>query len=131
MSEKNVVDSSAWLEYLADGPNADFFASAVERVDRLVVPVISIYEVYKRVYQQRDENDALRSVALMQQGAVVELDAALSLEAAIISITRRLPMADSIILATALRAKATLWTQDRDFEGMDGVNYKPARKRRA
>ena len=130
MFEKNVVDSSAWLEYLADGPNADFFASAIERVDLLVVPVIIIYEVYKRVHQQRDENDALRSVALMQQGEVVELDAALSLEAATISMTQRLPMADSMILATALRAKAALWTQDSDFEGMEGVNYKPARKRR-
>lgn len=126
MSEKHVVDSSAWLEYFADGPNAAYFAPVIEVVDDLIVPVVTIYEVYKRVFQQRDESDALRAVALMQQGSVVDLDAAISLEAAIVSITHQLPMADSMILATARRYKAMLWTQDSDFGGMEGVNYRPA-----
>ena len=124
--ECNVVDSSAWLEYLADGPNATYFAPAIEETAQLIVPVICLYEVYKRVYQRRDEGDALRCIALMQQGTVVDLDSALSLEAAAISLTHRLPTADSLILATAHRNSALLWTQDSDFEGLNGVNYRPA-----
>jgi len=121
----NVVDSSGWLEYFADGPNADFFAPALEVTGTLVVPAISLYEVFKRVLQQRGEDDALRAVAQMQQGMVAPLDAALALHAARLSAQRRLPMADSIILATAQRFEATLWTQDADFEGVDGVRYRP------
>ena len=122
----HVVDSSAWLEYLADGTNADYFAAPIEQTAQLIVPVVSIYEVYKRVHLQRDESDALRSVALMQQGEVVDLDTTLSLDAASLSMKHRLPMADSMILATARRYRAKLWTQDADFEGLDGVNYRPA-----
>ncbi len=119
----NVVDSSGWLEYFADGPNADFFSSAVETVDELVVPSVSMYEVFKRVLQQRDEGDALQAVAVMQQGTVVNLDTTIALSAARLSVELKLPMADSIMLATARAHDATLWTQDADFEGMDGVQY--------
>lgn len=77
----NVVDSSAWLEYFANGPNADHFAPAVEDVSRLVVPTICLLEVFKRVLQQRDEGSVLQAVALMQQGEVQELDAAFALSA--------------------------------------------------
>lgn len=128
MPDKHVVDSSAWLEYLADGPNADYFAPAIEATEQLVVPVVSIYEVYKRVHLQRDESDALRAVALMQQGEVVELDLTLSLDAATLSMTHRMPMADSMILATARRYQAVLWTQDSDFKDIEGVRYRPAMK---
>jgi predicted nucleic acid-binding protein len=119
----NVVDSSGWLEYFADGPNADFFAPAVENIPELVVPSISIYEVFKRVLQQRDEGDALQAVALMQQGIVVDLDTAVALNAAKLSLEFRLPMADSIMLATARAHSATLWSQDSDFKGIAGVEY--------
>lgn len=119
----NVVDSSGWLEYFADGPNADFFAPAVENIAELVVPSISIYEVFKRVLQQRDEGDALQAVALMQQGIVVDLDTAVALNAAKLSLEFRLPMADSIMLATARAHSATLWSQDSDFKGIAGVEY--------
>ena len=119
----NVVDSSGWLEYLADDSNADFFASAIEDTARLVVPSISVYEVFKRVLQQRGEGDALRAVALMMQGRIVPLDAELALVAAKLSAEGKLPMADSIILATARTYDAILWTQDRDFDGLDGVQY--------
>jgi predicted nucleic acid-binding protein len=119
----NVVDSSGWLEYFADGPNADFFADAIEAVDALVVPAISLYEVFKRVLQQRGEGPALQAVALMSQGQVVILDMGLALEAARLSVAERLPMADSIILATTRWYEATLWTQDRDFEHIKGVQY--------
>ena len=119
----NVVDSSGWLEYFADGPNADFFAPAVEKVAELVVPSISIYEVFKRVLQQRDESDALQAVAVMQQGRVVDLDTAIALNAAKLSVELKLPMADSVMLATARAHKATLWTQDADFKDIEGVRY--------
>ena len=120
----NVVDSSGWLEYLAAGPNADFFAGAIEATAELLVPTISLYEVFKRVLQQRDEGDALQAVALMQQGRVVDLTSPLSLSAAHLSVRHRLPMADSIMLATARMHDATLWTQDADFEGLAGVRFK-------
>ena len=119
----NVVDSSGWLEYFAGGLNADFFAAAVEAVDELVVPTISVYEVFKRVLQQRGEGDALQAVALMQQGSVVELSAPIALDAARTSAELGLPMADSMILATARAYQATLWTQDSDFDGIEGVRY--------
>lgn len=119
----NVVDSCGWLEYLADGPNAGFFAAAIEGTEALVVPSLSIHEVFRRVLQQRREGDALQTVALMQQGAVVDLDAAIALGAARLSLDLRLPMADSVMLATARAKGATLWTQDTDLEGIEGVRY--------
>jgi len=118
----NVVDSSGWLEYFADGPNADFFAPAVENVSDLIVPSISLYEVFKRVLQQRGETEALQAVAVMQQGAVVVLDATVALEAKL-SVDPGLPMADSVMLATANAHSATLWTQDADFRAVEGVEY--------
>jgi len=121
----NIVDSSGWLEYFAEGPNADFFAPAIENVDELLTPSISIYEVFKRVLQQRSENDALQAVVAMQQGRVVDLDVTIALSAAKLSATLKIPMADSIILATGRAFNATVWTQDTDFQGLDGVQYIP------
>ena len=123
----NVVDSCGWLEYFAAGPNADFFAPALEAPTELVVPTISVYEVFKRVAQQRGESDALQAVALMQQGSVVDLTAPIALEAARMSAALGLPMADSVMLATARSFGAALWTQDSDFEGVKGVRYVAAR----
>ncbi|MDR7521843.1 MAG: type II toxin-antitoxin system VapC family toxin [Armatimonadota bacterium] len=123
----NVVDSSGWLEYFADGPNADFFAPAIRKPSELIVPTISLYEVFKRVFQQRDETRALRAVAVMQRGTVVDLTALIALSAARISLESALPMADSVMLATARAYSAVLWTQDADFDGVEGVRYRPAR----
>jgi predicted nucleic acid-binding protein len=119
----NVIDSSGWLEYLADGPNASFFARPLQKPADIVVPTITIYEVFKVVLRQRNESDALQSVALMEQGSVVDLTSNISILAARMSIDYRLPMADSIILATARLFRATLWTQDADLEKIDGVQY--------
>jgi predicted nucleic acid-binding protein len=121
----NVVDSSAWLEYFADGPNAAFFAPAITATDSLLVPSVVIYEVFKRVLQQRGEGDALRAVALLHEGRVIDFDGPLALAAGALSASARLPMADSIILATARRHGALLWTQDADFEGLPDVRYRP------
>ncbi|HXJ91610.1 MAG TPA: type II toxin-antitoxin system VapC family toxin [Terriglobia bacterium] len=119
----NVVDSSGWLEYFADGPNARFFAPAIETPEKLVVPTVSILEVSKRILQQRGESEALQAAAHMQQGDVVPLDVTLALSAAKLSLELRLPMADSIILATARAYGALVWTQDADFKEIDGVRY--------
>jgi len=118
-----VVDSSGWLEYLAGGPNADFFAPAVERGSELIVPTLSLYKVFKKVFQQRGEGQALQAVAVMLQGQAVDLDMDLALSAAKVPAERKLPMADSVMLATAQAHDATFWTQDADFEGIEGVRY--------
>jgi len=123
---KNVVDSSGWLEYFGDGPNAAHFAGPLAEPDGLIVPAISVFEVFKRVLQQRDEASALQAAGLMQQGRVVVLDPALEMAAAKLSFELKLPMADSIILATARQFNAVLWTQDADFENLPGVRYVPA-----
>src|SRR5688572_10300743 len=119
----NVVDSSGLLEFFADGPNAMFFAQGIIDVEHLIVPVISIYEVFKRVLQQRSETDALQAVGQMAQGQVSDLNQTLALSAAKLSVDLKLPMADSMILATARAYQATLWTQDADFKNIDGVQY--------
>jgi predicted nucleic acid-binding protein len=119
----NVVDSSGWLEYFADGPNAGFFAKAIEAPADLLVPTLSLYEVFKRVLQQRGEEEAIQAIAVMRQGAVADLTAPLALAAARTSVDVGLPMADSIILATARASGATLWSQDAHFAGVPGVRY--------
>jgi len=121
----NVVDSSAWLEYFSAGPNADFFAGAITQTDELVVPSVTLYEVFKKVLQELDEDRALQTVAAMQQGTVVDLDGRVALLAARLSVEKALPMADSVILATAGVHGATLWTQDADFQGLPNVEYRP------
>jgi len=124
----NLVDSSGWLEYFADGPNALFFMRPLKNTSELIIPTISIYEVFKSILRQRDESAAIQAVALMQQGLVVNLSSNLSMMAAKISLEHSLPMADSIILATGRRHGATIWTQDSDFEGLEGVQYTPKKK---
>lgn len=119
----NVVASSGWLEYFADGPNAGFFAKAIENTGDLVVPTVSLYEVFKRVLQQRGDGDALQAVAVMRQGRVAEFSETLALAAARLSIDLGLPMADAIMLATANASEATLWTQDAHFKKVPGVRY--------
>jgi toxin FitB len=119
----NVVDSSGWLEYFADAANADFFAPAIENVAELLVPTISIYEVFKRVLQQRGEDAALEAIALMLQGQVVDLDITTAVYAAKSSVELKLPMADSIMLATARGYDAVLWTQDAGFAELPDVQY--------
>lgn len=124
----NLVDSSGWLEYFSDGPNAERFAAPLEDVKHLVVPSVCVFEVFKRLLQQKGEGMALKAAAAMQQGRVVSLDSGLALTAAKLSVSLKLPMADSIILATARSFKATLWTQDADFHGLPGVRYFETRK---
>jgi len=119
----NIVDSSGWLEYFAEGPNATEFARPIEATSSLIVPSLSLIEVFKRVCQQRDEGEALRVVAVMEQGQVIDLDRAIALEAARLSLVHGIAMADAVMLATAHRFNATLWTQDADFDGLEGARF--------
>ena len=123
----NVVDSSAWLEYFGDGPNASEFAAAIDAPEGLVVPTLTVFEVFKRTCQIADEASGLAAIAVMLQGEVADLNSALSLDAARISLHTGLAMADSIILATARSHEAVLWTQDAHFEGLAGVEFRPKR----
>lgn len=125
----NIVDSSAWLEYFADGPNAEHFAGAIEDTAALVVPSITLLEVFKRIAQQRDEALALKYIAVMQQGEVIDLDPALALRAAAVGLRHKLPLADSIIYATAQSVQGIVWTQDADFKDLDEVRFWPRRER--
>jgi toxin FitB len=125
----NVVDSSAWLEYFANGPNAAFFAPAIEATDDLIVPTITVLEVFKRVLQQRGEGPALQAVALMQQGRIVELTSPIALAAATLGLEHKLPLADSVVFASAQAFEAVLWTQDADFEGFTDVRFRAKRAR--
>ncbi len=118
-----VVDSCGWLEYFADGQNAEQFAAAIENTEQLLVPSISIFEVFKRILQQSGEDAALQAIAIMAQGKVIDLDMSIALSAAKLSAEHKIPMADSIILATARQEQATVLTQDNDFEDLAGVEY--------
>ena len=119
----NVVDSSAWLSYFADDENAQKFAGVIEDVKKLIVPSITLTEVFKVVCRNSDENKALVVIAHMQQGQVIVLDEELSLAAARYGLKHKLPLADSIIYATAQKFDAIVWTQDADFKNLEKVKY--------
>lgn len=121
--KKNIVDSSGWLEYFADAQNAEFFAPAIEDTENLIVPSISILEVFKHVLRQRSESDAFTSIECMFQGTVIDLDIAISLSAARLGVQHKIPLADSVILATGLSHNAIIWSQDADFKGLPQVKY--------
>ena len=120
----NVVDSSAWLAYLADERNAAVFAGAIEETDLLLVPNIVLYEVFRVVLREKGEDEAFQVVAAMQQGEVVDLDLELALESAAVGQREKLAMADSVIYAAALKHEAVLWTQDEHFEGKPQVEFR-------
>ena len=119
----NLVDSCGWLEYFSDGKNADFFASAIEDTEHLLVPTICITEVFKVLMRESGENIAFSAISAMNQGRIVALDAKLAIDAAKVSLLYKLPLADSIVYAAADSEKAWLWTQDIHFEKLSSVKY--------
>jgi len=123
----NVVDSSAWIEFFNGGPNAKYFEPAILATEELVVPTIVLLEVYKHIRRHQGRDEALSAVAGMKQGQVQDLDERLALFSAELGVEVGLPLADSVILATVRLNDAVLWTQDSDFEGMDGVRFKRKR----
>ena len=125
----NVVDTSGWIEYFFGESNARYFTPPIEATEELLVPVICLYEVFKKVNIAADAARALQAVAHMKQGLVVDLTEDVALSAALVSIKHKLPMADSLIYATARANGAILWTQDDHFSDLAGVKYKKARSR--
>ena len=123
----NVVDSSAWIEFFVDGPNARFFSKAIRNVDALLVPSVVVLEVYRYVLRERGRQDALETAAALRQGRVIDLTQGLAIEAAELGASYGLPLTDSVIYATAVAHDATLWTQDSHFEGLDAVQYRSKR----
>jgi predicted nucleic acid-binding protein len=119
----NVVDSSGWLEYFANGSNADFFAPAITDEPNLIVPTICLFEVFKRLSIQRGNESALQAAGMLYRGQLVALTDEIALQAALLSLDHKLPLADSVILATAHIQAATLWTQDEHFKDLPGVEY--------
>jgi predicted nucleic acid-binding protein len=119
----NVIDSSGWLEYFNNRENAGFFAPVIQAAQDVIIPTISLFEVFKRVLIEKNRDDALEAIALMKAGHVIDLDDNLALLAAELSFELKLPLADSIILATARAHDATLWTQDAHFKDIKGVKY--------
>jgi len=123
----NVVDSSAWLSYFAGDANAEIFATPIENIGKLIVPSITITEVFKFVLRQRGEGMALEVIAHMEQGEIVSLDSSLAINAAKYGVDYKLPLADSIIYAIGQKFKAVIWTQDVDFKSLEGVKYYPTK----
>jgi predicted nucleic acid-binding protein len=123
----NLVDTSGWIEYFFAGPNAAHFAKPIENTAKLAVPTICLYEVFKKVNIVGNEAQALQAIAQMREGTLLELTESIALSASLISIKHKLPMADSMIYASALANDATIWTQDIDFEKLPGVKYFKAR----
>ena len=119
----NVIDLSGWLEYFGKGPNKTFFKPVIHNTEALLVPTICLYEVYKRVAAQRDEEEALSAIAWMATGQMIDLNQEIAIQAADFSRQHKLAMADSIIYATARAFGATLWTQDAHFSGLEGVEF--------
>ncbi len=121
----NVVDSSAWLSYFSGDSNSTVFSRPIENIDKLIVPSITLTEVFKCVFRQRGEDLALEAVAHMEQGTVIPLDGVLAIDAAQYGVDLKLPLADSIIYATAQKFDAVVWTQDIDFKSLESVKYYP------
>jgi predicted nucleic acid-binding protein len=121
----NIIDSSGWLEYFSDGPNAIHYLPPLNDTSTLIVPAMTIYEVFKVVLRESAENEALQAIAAMQKGKIIDLNANIAMDASKMSLQRNLPMADSIILATARAYDCVIWTQDSDFQHIEGVNYFP------
>jgi predicted nucleic acid-binding protein len=111
------------MEYFIGGDNASTFAPAIEDTDNLLVPVICVYEVFKKIHQDQGQGMAELRIADLYKGQVIELTAPLALSAGKISAETKLPMADSLILAIAREFQANLWTQDEHFKDMPDVKF--------
>jgi predicted nucleic acid-binding protein len=119
----NIVDSSFWLEYFAGTDSGNIVSEIIENTNDLIIPTITLYEVFKKLLLETTEDNALFCIVHMKQGNIIHLDDELSLSASKLSIEFRLPMADSVIYATNLKYHCVLWTQDRHFSGLNFVNY--------
>lgn len=111
------------MEYLSDSKNAKYFAEVIENTDELIVSSINIYEIYKKILKEKDENTALQIIGLMRQAKVVDVNSSIAIQAAKLSHEKNIPMADSITYTTALINDAIVWTQDSDFKELESVKF--------
>jgi predicted nucleic acid-binding protein len=119
----NVVDSSGWVEYLLDSPRADLFALAIEQRDKLIVPVIALYEVHKILSRKLPEVAVTEALDVMRLGRVIELTDRRAIAASAIATKHKLAMADAVMYSVAQEHKATFWTQDIDYQGLPNVQF--------
>lgn len=119
----NIVDTSGWLEYFAESKNSIHYEKAIAQIDRLIVPTIVLYEVFKKIANEYDEDKALMAIAHMKLAKVVDINETIAIYAAKISIEKKMPMADSIIYATAEMYGATVYTQDEHFSKLANVKH--------
>ena len=112
--------------FFSEGKNASVFGIPIQNIDTLVIPTIIIYEVFKVLLRASGEKNAIIAHAHMQLGNSIDLTPELSIAASRISLDYKLPMADSIILASAQSSNAVIWTQDEHFKGIKNVKYFPA-----
>jgi len=122
-SDSVVVDSSGWLEYMGDGRKVSRFAPYLESPERVLLPSIVVYKVYKKLLREQGKElaEILLSLAYGFHDRVIQLDLELSLLAARKSLETHLPMADAIVYATAHHHKANLVTSDTHFANLPGV----------
>ena len=126
-----IVDTSGWLEYFSDGENSDIFAGVIlDKSSKIIIPVIVIYEIFKKVLMERDENTALQTIAQLQKYQIEIVDDSLALQSARISAEHKIPMADSMIYAVTLKYNAILWTQDEHFKKLPNAKYIEKKKGR-
>lgn len=119
----NIVDSSCWLEFFAGTAVGEEVAAIIEDGKHLIVPVITLYEVFKKLLVEVGEDKAIMAIAHMKCGNVIDLDADLSIFAAKTGKEHALPLADSIIYAHCIKYSCTLWTKDKHFLGLPSVRY--------
>jgi predicted nucleic acid-binding protein len=124
----NLVDSSGWIDFLTDGPLAGTFAKPICDTGTLHVPAVCLLEVYKIIKRRSGKEIAVEVAAQMNKGLLVPLDASLAIFAAEVGLQHARPLADSVILATAHRYRATLWTTAAHFKDLPGVKYLPKRR---
>ena len=121
----NVVDSSGWIEFFLAGPNGPIFKPVIEQRDKLLVPVIALYEVHKILSRKMPADVVASCLNVMRLGRVLDLTDRRAIAAADVALRHRLAMADAVMYAMALEHKATFWTQDVDYQGLPGVNFFP------
>ena len=126
--QNHILDSSAWIECLDAGPNVKHFGPILRKLPQIIIPAVVLTEVRTVVLKQRGESEAEVITDTMLIGIIVSADEKISVLAADLFIKHKLPLADSLIYATALTQKATLWTQDDDFKGLPHVKYFPKKK---
>lgn len=116
-----VVDSSGWIEFFTDGPKADAYARYLKGPEKVITPVVVLYEVYKKIKRERGEELAKLCVAQIEKTRFVPIDTDIALWAADLSLEFSLPMADSFVLATARSFGAEVITSDADFRKIPGT----------